>query len=267
LLLGAVLVVLFSGNQLSQIAFGCTVAFLVALVHAKAHPYREEDDNELAFAANFVVALTFFVGLVLYADADEGRYDDSKVSFGALLILLNLSVVAVGCALIAHDRFGTTARGLAAYCLGAASRACFSEAREARAEAKQDAADRVGDVEMTEVDRRPEDARSRWRNAFNTVRARQEHSGEQFRATMRSARLHARTGRAAAHGSSRRLADGGPPRAREDFAAYDSYARPPGTVTFRMSNPLRQTRGNASPGGDERKTNAGEGENRDAELV
>ena len=116
-MLGAVLVVLFSGNQLSQLAFGCAVAVAVALLHAKSHPYTErrgnqvwqhshahtnhryrtESDNFLAFVANVVVALTFFIGLVLYADqAGQGKYDDSKVSFGAALISLNLAAVGLG---------------------------------------------------------------------------------------------------------------------------------------------------------------------------
>ena len=52
--------------------------------HARFHPYREENDNHLAFAANLVVVLTFFIGLLLFADAEEGRYDGVKTGFGAV---------------------------------------------------------------------------------------------------------------------------------------------------------------------------------------
>ena len=54
--------------------------------------------------------MTFFIGFLLFADADSGKYEDSKVSFGALLIFSNLAAVAVGCGYISHDRFGVAAR-------------------------------------------------------------------------------------------------------------------------------------------------------------
>ena len=84
LLLGAVLVVVFPRNELSQIAFGLLVAGIIIAGHARFHPYREENDNHLAFAANLVVVLTFFIGLLLFADAEEGRYDGVKTGFGAV---------------------------------------------------------------------------------------------------------------------------------------------------------------------------------------
>ena len=37
-------------------------------------------------------ALTFFLGLILFADAEEGRYDGAKFAFGGSLILLNARV-------------------------------------------------------------------------------------------------------------------------------------------------------------------------------
>ena len=63
----------------------------------------------MAFIANCVVLMTFFIGFLLFADADSGKYEDSKVSFGALLIFSNLAAVAVGCGYISHDRFGVAA--------------------------------------------------------------------------------------------------------------------------------------------------------------
>jgi len=168
-------VVMFSGNQLSQIAFGCAVAFAVALLHAKSHPYRTETDNFLAYVANVVVALTFFIGLLLYSDRDTGkhsagvsfapgrsastrvedchpRYDDSKLSFGASLILLNLTVVGLGSAYIFHDRFNVTVRTAAKHALHKLSLLVFSEAREAHSERQTDRTQqkqrRASDIEM-----------------------------------------------------------------------------------------------------------------------
>ncbi|KAH8068832.1 hypothetical protein JL721_6402 [Aureococcus anophagefferens] len=116
LILGSVLVIVQPGH-LSQIALGALVAFLVAVFHAKFHPYREEADNVLAFAANLVVALTFFVSLVIFAGIEADGY--SQEQLGVLLIALNFSVLALGLGFLLHDRFGITVES-ACYGVGGA---------------------------------------------------------------------------------------------------------------------------------------------------
>ena len=205
LILGAVLVVIFRGDPLSQVACGCLVATGVVAYQARYQPYRERTDNTLAFCANSVVFFVFFVGMLLYADADQGRYDGSpRTWFGVTLILLNLFVVGLGTSYIAFDRFGITARSAAGYGADKALRTVFKQAREAQDARRADHGRRhsASTVEMVDVaaPRKPRapaaaplDAKSRWKRAFTNATHHRDERARAWSGTARRARLAART--------------------------------------------------------------------------
>ncbi|EGB07944.1 hypothetical protein AURANDRAFT_64548 [Aureococcus anophagefferens] len=149
LILGSVLVIVQPGH-LSQIALGALVAFLVAVFHAKFHPYREEADNVLAFAANLVVALTFFVSLVIFAGIEADGY--SQEQLGVLLIALNFSVLALGLGFLLHDRFGITVES-ACYGVLDCCLCCVPRAADARKALRRRAKRRSYDTNVELVEK------------------------------------------------------------------------------------------------------------------
>ena len=109
---------------------GLFTSFVFAIVQAFARVYRAAADNKLAFMANSarrpreksprpevatasrdehgpaqVISLSFFVGLVLFADADQGRYDGTpRQVFAVVLVAANLSTLLADCFEMSFDQ-------------------------------------------------------------------------------------------------------------------------------------------------------------------